>query len=227
MSNPTRERVHEPLSLRWKRMPEEEKRERIVDAVLLLIAKHGVQGTTTARIAAAVGVSEPTIYRTFRSRREMLLAAADKVWNQRRDELECDEFVDAMDRLRKISERHTTGIQKTRVVRYITELAVAPPDVGLREHLRDQQLREVEHIFDIVEEGKAQGVIRPDVDSRDAAWRIMTVHWLEAMARLHGLEDYVMSGFSTGIVESILKDIAAEPSTSGASSNCAPPPSQS
>ena len=38
MSNPTGERVHEPLSLRWKRMPEEEKRERIVDAVLLLIA---------------------------------------------------------------------------------------------------------------------------------------------------------------------------------------------
>jgi hypothetical protein len=97
------------------------------------------------------------------------------------------------------------------VVRYITELAVAPPDMGLREHVRDQQLKEVEHIFEIVEEGKAQGCIRPDVDSRDTAWRIQTVHWLEAMARLHGLEDYVMSGFSTGIVQSILGSIAATP----------------
>ena len=65
-------------------MTDEEKQQRIVDAVLSLVAKHGVQGTTTARIAATVGVSEPTIYRTFRNRREMLLAAADKVWQQRR-----------------------------------------------------------------------------------------------------------------------------------------------
>jgi AcrR family transcriptional regulator len=209
MTTSTKAPVREPLSTRWKHMAEEEKKRRIVDAVLGLIAKHGVQGTTTARIAAAVGVSEPTIYRTFRSRREMLLAAADRVWQQRRDELESFEASDAMDRLRKMSEFHTTGIQKTRVVRYLYELAVAPPTDGLREHLRDQQLREVRHFAEIVEEGKAQGCIRADVDSQYAAWRIMSVHWLEAMARLHGLEDEVMSGFSTRIFQSVLGDISA------------------
>jgi AcrR family transcriptional regulator len=206
-----RKRTREQFSAKWKRMTDEEKRERIVDAVLTLIAKQGVQGTTTARIAAAVGVSEPTIYRTFRSRKDMLLAAADKVWQQRRDELESFEAEDAMDHLRKISGYHTVGIQKTRVVRFITELAVAPDSDGLREHIRDQQLGEARHFADIVEEGKAQGCIRPDVDSEDAAWRIMSVHWLEAMARLHGLEDKVMSGFSTRIYESILKSIAIDP----------------
>ena len=72
-------------------MSEDEKRERVVDAVLKVIAKHGVYGTTTARIAASAGVSEPTIYRTFRSRREMLLAAADRVWQQRLDEVKTAE----------------------------------------------------------------------------------------------------------------------------------------
>lgn len=210
-----KERAREPLSTRWKRMTVEEKQQRIVDAVLLLISKHGVQGTTTARIAAAVGVSEPTIYRTFRNRKGMLLAAADKVWQQRRDELESFEPSDAMDHLRKICEYHTTGIQRTRVVRFITELAVAPVADGLREHLRDQQLREAQHFADIVEEGKAQGCIRPDVDSQETAWRIMSVHWLEAMARLHGLEDVVMSGFSTRAFQSILQDIVAEPVPAG------------
>jgi AcrR family transcriptional regulator len=211
MMRPSKDRGREPLSTRWKRMTEEEKRRRIVDAVLQVIAKHGVQATTTARIAAAAGVSEPTIYRTFRSRKEMLLAAADRVWQQRHDELESFEATDAMDHLRKICELHTVGIQRTRVVRYITELAVAPASDGLREHLREQQLREAQRFAAIVEEGKAQGCIRADVDSEETAWRIMAVHWLEAMARLHGLEDQVLTGFSTRRFESILEEIAVDP----------------
>jgi AcrR family transcriptional regulator len=208
-----KERGREPLSVRWKRMTEEEKKERIVDAVLSVIAKHGVQATTTARIAAAAGVSEPTIYRTFRNRKDMLLTAADRVWQQRRDELESFEPKDAMDHLRKICEYHTVGIQRTRVVRFITELAVAPAADGLREHIRDQQLGEARRFAAIVEQGKAQGCIRPDVDSEETAWRIMAVHWLEAMARLHGLEDQVLTGFSTRRFESILSEIAVEPAT--------------
>jgi AcrR family transcriptional regulator len=203
----------ELLSVRWKRMPEEETKQRIVDAVLSVIAKHGVQGTTTARIAAAAGVSEPTIYRTFRNRHDMLLAAADSVWQQRRDELAAFEVegTDAMDRLRRICEHHTEGIQKTRVVRFLTELAVAPESDGLREHLREQQLGEAQRFADIVEEGKAQGCIRPDVDSEEIAWRIMAVHWLEALARLHSLEDKVLTGFSTRRFQSILDEIVVEP----------------
>jgi AcrR family transcriptional regulator len=204
-------------------MTEEEKRGRIVDAVLQAIAKHGVQGTTTARIAAAAGVSEPTIYRTFRSRQEMLLAAADRVWQQRRDELESFEAVDAMDHLRKICEHHTVGIQKTRVVRFLTELAVAPASDGLREHLRDQQLGEAQRFAAIVEEGKAQGCIRPDVDSQEIAWRIMAVHWLEALARLHSLEDVVLTGFSTRRFQSILDEIAVQPAPAPSGDGPEPP----
>lgn len=194
-------------------MGDEEKRARIVDAILEVIAKRGVQGTTTARIAAATGVSEPTIYRTFRSRREMLLAAADRVWQQRLNEIESFEAADAMDHLRKICEQHTVGIQKTRVVRFISELAVAPASDGLRDHLRDQQLREAQRFAAIVEEGKAQGCIRADVDSNETAWRIMAVHWLEALARLHSLEDMVLTGFSTRRFQAILDEIAVQPAS--------------
>lgn len=203
-----RKRGREPLSTRWKRMTAEEKQRRIVEAVLMLIAKHGVQGTTTARIAAAVGVSEPTIYRTFKDRRSMLLAAADKVWQQRREELEAFESSDAMDYLRRVSEYHTVGIQRTQVSHYLHELVVAPPTDGLREHLRDHMLNEARHLAEVLEEGKAQGCIRPDVDSDECAWRIMSVYWLEAMARLYGLEDVLLTGFSTRLFDTILNSIA-------------------
>jgi AcrR family transcriptional regulator len=220
MNTSAKGRSREPLSSRWKRMSEEEKEQRIVDAVLHVIAKHGVQGTTTARIAAAAGVSEPTIYRTFRSRKDMLLAAADQVWQQRHDELESFEATDAMDHLRKICELHTVGIQRTRVVRFITELAVAPEGDGLREHLREQQLLEARRFAAIVEEGKNQGCIRPEVDAEETAWRIMSVHWLEAMARLHGLEDRVLTGFSTRRFQSILEEIATESAAPLAAQPC-------
>jgi len=200
----------EPLSTRWKQMTAEEKHARIVDAVLVMIAEHGVQGTTTARIAAAVGVSEPTIYRTFRDRRAMLLAAADRVWQQRRDELEAFESSDAMDYLRKVSEHHTAGIQQTDVSHYLHELVVAPPADGLRAHLREHMLGEARHLAEVLEEGKDQGCIRPDIDSNDYAWRIMSVYWLEAMARLYGLEDVLLTGFSSRLFETILDRVVPE-----------------
>ena len=39
----------------------------------------------------------------------------------------------------------------------------------------------------------------------------MSVHWPEAMARLHGLEDVVMTGFTTRVFQSILEEIATKP----------------
>jgi AcrR family transcriptional regulator len=189
-------------------MTDDEKRQRILDAVVSIVGKHGVQGATTARIAATVGVSEPTLYRTFRNRREMLLGAADQIWQVRHDELESFEAIDAMDFLRKVCESHTIGIRNTRVVRFITELAVSHAGDELSEHIRDLQYDDVRHLAAVVDQGKAEGSIRPDADSWEIAWRIQSVYWLEAMARLHGLEDYVLTGFSTRRFEAILSEIA-------------------
>jgi AcrR family transcriptional regulator len=190
-------------------MSDDEKRRRIVDAVMSLVAKHGVQWATTARIAATVGVSEPTLYRTFRNRKEMLLATADRIWQHRRSELEAFEYEDAMDFLRKICESHTAGIRNTPVVRFITELAVSHAGEELSKHIRDLQFDDVRHLAQVVEQGKAEGSIRSDVDPWETAWRIQTVYWLEAMARLHGLEEHVLTGFSSRRFQAILEDIAA------------------
>jgi AcrR family transcriptional regulator len=191
-------------------MTDDEKRQRILDAVVSIVAKEGVQGATTARIAATVGVSEPTLYRTFRNRREMLLGAADKIWQQRHDELESFDATDAMDFLQKVCESHTIGIRNTRVVRFITELAVSHASDELSGHIRDLQYDDVRHLAAVIDQGKAEGSIRPDADSWETAWRIQSVNWLEAMARLHGLEDYVLTGFSTRRFEAILSEIAPE-----------------
>ena len=208
MKTAAKARVRGPISVLWKGMSEAEKRQRIVDAVLLLIGRYGLQGTTTARIAAEVGVSEPTLYRLFRNRKEMLLAAADTMWQMRRDDLDSAKGSNAVERLRTIGAYHTRGIQKSRVAEFLYEMAISPPSMGLRDHLRSQHLDEVQHLMGIIDEGKAEGSIRQDADSHEISWRIMAFFWLEATARLHMLEDVVMSGFSTRVFESILTEIA-------------------
>ena len=190
-------------------MAEAEKKHRITRAVLLLISKYGVQGTTTARIAAEVGVSEPTLYRTFRNRSSMLIAAADQTWQQRRGEIESFEAPNGLEYLKKLAEYHTVGIQKSRVAQFQYEFAVAPPSAGLADHLREQQLHEVQHLMEIIDQGKTDGSLRPHVDSYETAWRIMAVWWLEANARLHRLDEVVMSGLSTRLFERIADEIAA------------------
>ena len=104
---------------------------------------------------------------------------------------------------------HTVGIQKTRVVRFITELAVAHPTDGLREHMQGPAVQRGAALRRHRRRGEGPG-LHPRRMSipEETAWRIMTVHWLEAMARLHGLEDVVMTGFSTQGFQTILEDIA-------------------
>ena len=192
-------------------MTEEEKHRRIVDAVLSLIAKHGVQGTTTARIAAAVrglradhlpDVPQPEGHAPGR-RRQGLAAAARRTGVLR--VLGCHgpsaEDMRALTRWASRG-RGWSGSSPS-------SPSLTPAD-GLREHLREQQFNEAQRFAEIVDEGKAQGCIRAGRRLRETAWRIMTVHWLEAMARLHGLEDQVLTGFSTRRFQSILDDIATE-----------------
>ena len=195
-------------------MTEAEKKQRIVNAVLHLIDKHGVQGVTTARIAAAVGVSEPTLYRVFRNKKEILLEAVDAAWQKRLDNLNAARALDASDavqHLRNIGEYHTKGIQEGRVVQWIWGLASAPPSLGLRKRLREQQLVDLQYLVGVIEEGKNEGSIRQDVDSQDAAWRIMAFYWLEAASCQLALEELVLSGPSTRVLESVLEEIAAAP----------------
>lgn len=56
-------------------MRTEERREQIVDATLGLLEDHPVHAITTRQIAAAVGLTQPALFRHFGSREEILVAS--------------------------------------------------------------------------------------------------------------------------------------------------------
>lgn len=58
---------------------EESQRERMLDAVCDLVARHGYAGTTVGGIAATAGVSRTTFYEQFESKEDCFRAAYDSV----------------------------------------------------------------------------------------------------------------------------------------------------
>lgn len=212
MTNAVKESHQKTALAHWKRTTEADKKKRIISAVLRLVVKHGVHGTTTARIAAAAGMSEPTLYRTYRNKKDILLAAADEAWHMRQADLGSPHTTDALEYLTNLTKRHTKSVETTRIVEIVYHFAVAPPRYGLLERIRGQIVSDVQRTADIIEQGKTQGSIRSDVDSLATAWRLMAAFWSESTARVFHFEDTVLaSGISAQNLDSILREIAVKP----------------
>ena len=66
------------LRHRAARLPAPVRRERILDAAIDVFARSGYRAAGTAVIAARLGVSEPTLFRHFPTKRALYLAAIDR-----------------------------------------------------------------------------------------------------------------------------------------------------
>lgn len=60
------------------RLPAAKRREQLLDVAESLFAQQGYAGATTAQIAKAAGVTEPIIYRHFKSKRDLFVALIER-----------------------------------------------------------------------------------------------------------------------------------------------------
>ncbi len=196
------------------RMTGIERKRQIAETTLDLLATEGVQGTTNARIAQAAGITPAALYRHFDDRNQVLLAALDSLYQRIRQlVLESSDKPDALERLRAMGHVHSDLIssdQGTFVYPFVEFLA-APREAGLREAQAVKQLEMIRSVANTVEEGKAQGSIRPDVDSEQVAWALHAVWWAEDIAHVMGLSQFVTAGRSTTLLNQLLDGIANRP----------------
>ena len=192
-----------------QRLTGEERKAQIVEVTLQLISAHGVQGTSTKRIAAAAGVSEATLYRHFASRNDIFLAALDAVYERVYDLIDSSEGPDAVTRLRAIGCGHLElhSSQHADFVFPLFEFIAAPPELGLRGTLGRKQAKAVAAIAAIVAGGIADGSVRGDVDPERAAWELISVFWLRDVAYLMDLGRSVYEGSSV-LMDTILHSIS-------------------
>jgi AcrR family transcriptional regulator len=63
-----------------KRIPAHLRREALIEAAVLEFAHGGLHGTPVERVARRVGVTQPYVFSLFGSKRELFLAAVDRVF---------------------------------------------------------------------------------------------------------------------------------------------------
>jgi AcrR family transcriptional regulator len=198
---------------RRTRLSGPDRKAQIAETTLRLMASHGLQGTTVSRIADEVGMEAPSLYAHFPSRQDMLLAAVEVMCERVVKHLNTPSEPNMLDRLRTIAETHPTFIsgEYDGFVLPTFEVLTAPPESGLCEVASERQLKTLETLSGFVEEGKRQGTIRPDMDSRVAAYEMMLLFWAEDVIQLMGIDEFVTDGISKKILELFLRDMAASP----------------
>jgi AcrR family transcriptional regulator len=196
-----------------RRLSGAERRAQIADATLRIMARDGLQGTTVARIADEVGMEAPSLYEHFPNRHEMILAAMEILFERVRKHVAVPSDTNVLDRLRAIAGTHATFItgEFDGFVIPTFEILTAPRDSGLAQLAAGRQLETIATLAAIVEEGKLQGTVRQDVDSRMVAYEMMLIFWAEDVTQLMGIDEFVSAGISAKILDLFLCGIAASP----------------
>ena len=197
---------------RNRRLPPEERRAQIVEAVLKVVATHGVPGATVSKIAAASGVSEGALYVHFASREEMLKAARDAIFEEMARLIDSSAGRTAPERLSHIAQHHSR-LMKTQLGGFTApwiEFIAAGPQGGLRDAVAETQSKAFEKMLKIVREGQADGTIRPDLDARRLTWQFYTILWTENVSSLMGLVEYIDEGHSAYSLELLLREAGAD-----------------
>lgn len=193
-----------------------ERRAEVAEVTLRLMARHGLQGATVTRIAEELGVAPQSLYAHFKNRDEMLLAAIDPLIEMTDEWFQSSDEPNILRRLIILGDTHMPFLaaQLDGFVIPAYEFITAPHDTGLPEAFGKRQLEQLHKISRIVDEGKAQGSIRADIDSMRAAWRLIVFAWAEDIAEMMGVHEFVGDGISGEILEVLLRDLAPDSSDS-------------
>jgi AcrR family transcriptional regulator len=175
------------------RLPAAERRLELVETAVRVFSEGSYRGTTTSEIARAAGVSEPTLYRHFASKRELYFAALDHVWAQAKAAWEAalEEEPNVLAALESIGRGHFAVRDCKRQLSelWVQALSEATEDPELRKYLR-RHLREVHDFFaGLLRRGQEEGVLHADRDVDAEAWNFLAGSILGMVGRRVGLLD--------------------------------------
>jgi AcrR family transcriptional regulator len=95
---------HKPPRTGDERLSAEARRTTILDAAVAEFAAFGFHGASTERIAAAVGISQPYIFRLFGTKKELFIATVERTIADMKAALRVAVAADAADPLAAVSD---------------------------------------------------------------------------------------------------------------------------
>jgi AcrR family transcriptional regulator len=158
------------------RMRKADRKRQLVAHAKQLFVTLGYQDTTTEKIAASAGVSEPVLYRHFESKKALFLEVLQEIrdatlnrWNT-----ETGGLTDPMARLHAIADMYLgTTREHALEFRVMHRTLVESDDQEIAAFLRSFYLDSETLLAQIIAEGQQTGVFRRNLDPRVGAWELI------------------------------------------------------
>ncbi len=165
-----------------------EKRQRILDAAVAEIARHGYYQTTVAMIARRAGVADGTIYLYFKNKDELLFSIFDRAMSRfiRQGQAELPDEGGAEQKLRRIIQLHLSLVGADQDLAIITQVELRHSLHFMDQLSRSQVGEYLGIIADVVKQGQQEGIFKAGTDPLFAAKAIFGI--LDEMAT-----DWVLS----------------------------------
>ncbi|MCP4576797.1 MAG: TetR/AcrR family transcriptional regulator [Deltaproteobacteria bacterium] len=156
---------------------------RILEATTRLFVAHGYHGTSIAAIAKATGLTKGALYAHFSSKEDLLLTLIKKFEVEYLDQLISevnDVSGNGLDKLHYFFNFAAIFSENNRELCLLATI-ISAEFSGASHDRFDSEFRRLyfkyaRFLRRIVEEGKLQGVINPDVDTHTVAYTIIAFH---------------------------------------------------
>jgi TetR/AcrR family transcriptional regulator, fatty acid metabolism regulator protein len=205
---------HRPEARRPKKRARSADRQRqVAEVTLRLIARHGLPGVRLAEIADEIGVTDAALYKHFASKEDILIAAYDLLVDRAFEWIATRPGATAIERLQSMGETHASTFSRD-VDGFnvpMSQFNVWIPQDRIRSHV-DQMHRAIMDAFvRLLEEGKAEGCVKPDVDSEVIVSELYAWIWWEDLSHLRGLDPASIAKGSAEMFNRIVADVAVAP----------------
>src|SRR5687767_7385813 len=158
------------------RLKAPQRREQLIEVATKLFARNGYEATTTAAIALAAGVTEPILYRHFKSKQELFVAIVRAVSQQTMNHWQelIGGITDPVERIRRIAKefpQHTKGLDDAYHVLHgaLSTSRDRKVIAVMKEHYR-----QIEQFFTkVIADGQEAGAFRRDMNPRVPAWHLI------------------------------------------------------
>lgn len=194
------------------RSSEGNKRELILDAAVVEIARRGFYQTTVAMIAKRAGVADGTIYLYFANKEEVLFSLFDRAMRRFITEgnARLEDALDAPEKLRRITELHLGLVGQDRDLAIITQVEMRHSLHFMDQASRSQVGQYLEILGKVVRQGQEEGCFRLDLDPVLAAKSIfgvldeMATDWVLSRrntrleSKVTPVTDFLLAGLGTG-----------------------------
>lgn len=191
------------------RMKAADRREQLLECAAKCFAEHGYRGTTTAMIAAAAGVHEPTIYRHFKSKQKLFIALIERVGEQvfanwERATRGARTPVEKLQAL-MYDNPATADPWTARVYRILFHASTEAAEPAIQDAIRQHYERYVRTLAAVVSEAQATGQIRADVPADWLAWQIIHAAVGFAMVRPLEIPSHTSLQFVQGTIRLLIE----------------------